>query len=174
MLGLILCPAAISPWCVQLSQRPAEFPSMLCASCKPHNTSQILQFHSFSLYCILQCAMFCRGHTIKQSSPRLPAALSKSPEALVGFLAYYAHPTGPITLLRYLGFIVNDFIFLLSTLSHACRGCTLNHLPDTLQLYPNVWEVRLDSQHAMHILKVCSDTLGFIVSDCIFLVQYNV
>ena len=43
------------------------------------------------------------------------------------------------SILRYLGFIVTDSILLLSTPSHAFGGCTVNHLPDTLWLYPTLW-----------------------------------
>ena len=44
-----------------------------------------------------------------------------------------------VSILRYLGFIVTDSIFLLSTLFHAISGCTVNHLLDTLQLDLNLW-----------------------------------
>src|SRR6266404_4440000 len=82
------------------------------------------------------------SHACSQSSPRHPAAVSKSPGGLIGFLTCYTHATSLIPHLRYIDFIVMDSIFLLSTLSHACRGCTLNPLPDTLWLYPNLRKPR--------------------------------
>ncbi len=38
-------------------------------------------------------------------------------------------------------------------MSDVCKGYTINHLSDTVQLYPNLREAWEDSYHAMHILE---------------------
>ncbi len=98
-------------------------------------------YHSYWLCIPVEYTVSCLQRMYTQSSPRHPPAVSKSLEAPVGYQSYYAHPTSLIPLLRYFGFIVTDSVFLLSTLSHSCRGCTLNHLSDTLWLYLNLGRI---------------------------------
>ena len=119
--------------CIQISGLPSSIPSMLDTSYNPHITSQISWFHSYWLYIPVEYIVPSLQTVFKQSSPRHPAAVSKSLGGLVGFLACYTHPTILISLLIYHGFIVTNSIFQLNTLSQACRGCSNNHLPDTLQ-----------------------------------------
>jgi len=126
--------------CIQISRRPGRIPSIPCTSYEPNNTFQIPWFHSYGLYCMFLLSTL--SHACSQSSPRHPAAVSKSSGGLIGFLTCYTHATSLSPHLRYIGFIVMDSIFLLSTLSHACRGCTINDLPDTLQLYSNHQKLR--------------------------------
>ena len=158
--------------CIQLSGWPSSISSMLHTCYKPHITSQISWVHSYSLYIPVEYTVPFFQRVYSQSSPRYPAAVSKSPGCPVAFLACYTHPTILILLLRYLGFMVTDSIFQLN-----CRGCSNNHLPDTLQLYPNLWVARQHSQHATHILQSSyqfSDILVLQLLTLYFPVEYSV
>jgi len=80
--------------CIKICRSSGRIHSMLCTSYKPNNTSQIPWFHINWLYIPVEYTAPCLQRVYTQWSPRHPTAVPKSPEAPVGFIAYYTHPTG--------------------------------------------------------------------------------
>ena len=154
---------------IQITGSSGRIPSMLHTSYKPHTTSQIPWFDSNWLCIPVGYTVPCLQRVYTWSSPRHPVAVSKSLEAPVGPLAYYAHPSSSITLLRYFGFIGTNSIFLLSTLSHPCRGCSIN--PAALFKSPEALVGFLACYTHPAILIPLLRYLGFIVTDSIFLLS---